>query len=472
MVVTGAGAAPEPAGTGAPAGATRWVAVAVATVWRDPGRPRDIDLPALAQPAALREWLAALDVEARKDLVGRIETQVLLGQPVVVLEDHGPWVRVAVPEQEEPGAPAGYPGWMPAWQLTGDPAWAAVAPGPGTGPAPGGRPTVTVAALTAWLYHRPHPQARWMEVSFGTRLPVVAEPGADGDRDGAWGDGTGQAGDGWIAVAVPRPPLGAAAAGGGWQEPPSGGEPGRAAGTGAVSGPAPAAGAPAPTAGALAPGAGAPDPAAAGAGPSRPAEDVAGSAGSAGFLRPVVAWIRREDVRFDAPQGAGLTPSGAAPVAGTAPVAGAAPVDGAAPAAGTAPAAAAPVSGLALLETARRFLGLPYLWGGTSGFGVDCSGFVYLVHRFHGILIPRDAAPQRDHGGGLPVERADLQPGDLVFFAHDGGKGAVHHVGMYAGAGRMIHAPSSGRVVEEIPLDTPPYGEKYAGARRYHGRVP
>ena len=121
-----------------PAGVTRWVAVAVATVWRAPDRPRAIDLPALAAPAGLRQWLAVLDVEAKKDLVGRIETQVLLGQPVTVLEERDGWARVAVPEQAEPGAPGGYPGWIPSWQLTADPGWAAVLRSAGrAGTAPG-----------------------------------------------------------------------------------------------------------------------------------------------------------------------------------------------------------------------------------------------------------------------------------------------------------------------------------------------
>lgn len=453
-------------------GATHWVAVAVATVWRDPDRPRPVDLPALANPTALREWLAALDVAAKKDLVGRIETQVLLGQPVTVLEERDGWVRVAVPEQPEPGAPRGYPGWIPSWQLTSDPAWAALAGPTGAGgawgpwAAPSTPPdqssvgsgskaavvpaTVTVAAVTTWLHHRPHPQARWMEISFGTRLPLVGELapsgcGGAGSSPSARSSGTGpsttdggagtssSAGaasststirgwetwdgaggpmatterEGWIAVAVPVPEWCAGLS------PPGEGAGGRVP-RGART-----------------------DPGATGAGVA-------------------VAWVRRADVRIDGRQTTPGVAEGAREEHGPAPTG----------AGGVRPGSTA--TGSMLLETARRFLGVPYLWGGTSGFAVDCSGFVYLVHRFHGIAIPRDAGPQRDHGGGQPVPRDRLRPGDLVFFAHDGGKGQVHHVGMYAGDGRMIHAPNSERVVEEIPLDTPPYGERYAGARRYH----
>ncbi|EKP95412.1 C40 family peptidase [Thermaerobacter subterraneus] len=430
-------ATPSPASAGSgqdsPVGpaVTRWVAVAVATVWRDPGRPRPVDLPALAAPAGLREWLSALDVEARKDLVGRIETQVLLGQPVTVLEERDGWARVAVPEQAEPGAPGGYPGWIPGWQLTADPAWAAVARRAGLAGAPApeeageGLTTATVTALTTWLYHRPHPQARWLEVSFGTCLPVLSYgDGGSGSLaavlDGSPAAGGGEAAGGaegeWLPVAVPtpNPAPGHRAA---LTPDAGGGGPARAA----TAGPAP--GDPARHRHA-----------------SGPIELPAAEDGPLAAGPPTVAWVRRAAVRLDPPRR--VPPAGQA--------------------------SPAKVPGTALLETARRFLGLPYLWGGTSGFGVDCSGFVYLVHRFHGLLIPRDAAPQRDHGDGRPVARDRLQPGDLVFFAHDGGKGSVHHVGMYAGDGRMIHAPSSGRVVEEIPLDTPPYGEKYAGARRYH----
>ena len=65
----------------------------------------------------------------------------------------------------------------------------------------------------------------------------------------------------------------------------------------------------------------------------------------------------------------------------------------------------------------------------------------------------------------LPEE--NLQKGDLIFFAHDQGKGSVHHVAMYIGDGNMIHSPRAERSVEIIPLNTPGYIEEYAGARRY-----
>jgi cell wall-associated NlpC family hydrolase len=123
------------------------------------------------------------------------------------------------------------------------------------------------------------------------------------------------------------------------------------------------------------------------------------------------------------------------------------------------------VSGDELVTTAKRFLQLPYLWSGTSGFGFDCSGFMYTVYRFHGISIPRDAKDQAQIG--LKVERNQLQPGDLLFFAHQKGKGNVHHVAMYAGNGLIIHSPKTERSVEIIPLQTPEYSEEFTVARRY-----
>jgi gamma-D-glutamyl-L-lysine dipeptidyl-peptidase len=122
-----------------------------------------------------------------------------------------------------------------------------------------------------------------------------------------------------------------------------------------------------------------------------------------------------------------------------------------------------PSGGRALVRTAKEFLGLPYLWGGISGFGFDCSGLTYAVHQRFGIRIPRDADQQALHG--TPVRRADLRPGDLVFFAGPGGVGIVHHVAVYAGSGRIVDAPATGSSVRLVPLSA--MDADYAGARRY-----
>jgi gamma-D-glutamyl-L-lysine dipeptidyl-peptidase len=122
-----------------------------------------------------------------------------------------------------------------------------------------------------------------------------------------------------------------------------------------------------------------------------------------------------------------------------------------------------PSGGRALVRAAKSFLGLPYLWGGVSGYGFDCSGLTYAVHRQFGIRIPRDADQQAVHGA--PVRRADLRPGDLVFFAGPGGAGFVHHVAMYAGSGRIVEAPNTGSVVRVVLLSA--VDSTYAGARRY-----
>ncbi len=119
-------------------------------------------------------------------------------------------------------------------------------------------------------------------------------------------------------------------------------------------------------------------------------------------------------------------------------------------------------TGAGLVAEARRFLGLPYLWAGTSGFGFDCSGFTYAVHAQLGVSIPRDAGAQ--HRVGRPVTRAKLKPGDLVFFANRSG---IHHVGMYVGRGRMIHAPRTGAKVRIESIRTRYWTREYAGARRY-----
>jgi gamma-D-glutamyl-L-lysine dipeptidyl-peptidase len=116
-----------------------------------------------------------------------------------------------------------------------------------------------------------------------------------------------------------------------------------------------------------------------------------------------------------------------------------------------------------ILATARRFLGLPYLWGGTTPLGLDCSGFVQLVHRLHGIQLLRDAHIQYTQPGLVPIAREDLQAGDLIFF----GRTAITHVGLYLGAGEFIHATTHQAPVVQIShLDEPHWTELYQGARR------
>jgi cell wall-associated NlpC family hydrolase len=101
--------------------------------------------------------------------------------------------------------------------------------------------------------------------------------------------------------------------------------------------------------------------------------------------------------------------------------------------------------GRADLALARRHLGLPYLWGGTSAYGLDCSGLVHLVHRELGRVLPRDAHDQ--HAACQPVPVDEAEAGDLYFFARPGRPG--HHVGMVTAPGRMLHAAEGRCVVEE-----------------------
>lgn len=117
--------------------------------------------------------------------------------------------------------------------------------------------------------------------------------------------------------------------------------------------------------------------------------------------------------------------------------------------------------GQALVNTAKKYLGVPYVWGGTSPSGFDCSGLVQYVCRQNGISVPRVAASQR--GAGVSVSRANLQPGDLVFF---GKGGRVTHVGIYVGNGNMIHAPQTGDVVKISSINTSYRVSSYAGAVR------
>jgi cell wall-associated NlpC family hydrolase len=120
-------------------------------------------------------------------------------------------------------------------------------------------------------------------------------------------------------------------------------------------------------------------------------------------------------------------------------------------------------TGKDVVQTAKQFMGLPYLWGGMSGFGFDCSGFTFSIYQAHGVQIPRDASPQSKVG--ISVQREALQPGDLLFFSNQ--EGHIVHVSMYVDHGLMIHAPESAKSIEIISIETPRFAETFASARRY-----
>ena len=125
--------------------------------------------------------------------------------------------------------------------------------------------------------------------------------------------------------------------------------------------------------------------------------------------------------------------------------------------------------GNSLVETGKQFLGLPYLWAGNSSFGYDCSGFVYSMCRANGYLIPRDAGDQSEVGKEIPF--SEMEPGDALFFAYEEGKGALHHVGLYAGEGRMLHSPKTGKPIEMIELKGTIYEKELCKVRRYAGEL-
>jgi gamma-D-glutamyl-L-lysine dipeptidyl-peptidase len=325
------GTAPS-AKTNAPADRRReaYVDVGVATLWVQPRTNRPIDKPAVSDPSNVRLWQKSMSLKQKRWLVGKLETQALYGQKVVILKHSGNWVKVAVKGQPTPRNKRGYPGWMPTRQLTYNAGFSRYHR----------RAFVQVERPTAWLYDTAKLGSRSIEVSYATRLPLLAK------RHGA------------IEVATPH--------GDEW-------------------------------------------------------------------LKASVASVYRSESAIPDP------------------------------------------TGRQLVEAAKKFLGLPYLWAGTSGFGFDCSGFTYTVFRAHGITIPRDTVTraQLDNpglAGGKEVQSyAALREGDLLYFASAGGAGHIYHVGMYVGNGRMIHSPNPSRGVEIVGIKRPGWiKEEYAGAIRYY----
>jgi cell wall-associated NlpC family hydrolase len=116
----------------------------------------------------------------------------------------------------------------------------------------------------------------------------------------------------------------------------------------------------------------------------------------------------------------------------------------------------------AIIATAKKYIGVPYLWAGSTPKGFDCSGFVQYVFKAHDISLNRTCATQYQHG--TFVSKNNLKPGDLVFFQNTY-KAGISHVGIYIGDGKFIHASSSKGVVISN-LSSSYYVSHYYGARR------
>ncbi|PLT28564.1 C40 family peptidase [Peribacillus deserti] len=122
-------------------------------------------------------------------------------------------------------------------------------------------------------------------------------------------------------------------------------------------------------------------------------------------------------------------------------------------------------NGEGIAAAGERFVGLPYLWGGVSSFGYDCSGFSYTMCKANGYTIPRDAHDQLQTGAAADLN--SLRRGDLLYFAYEEGKGSIHHVGIYYGNGKLLHSPKTGNNIEIIPLAGTIYEKEICAARRY-----
>jgi cell wall-associated NlpC family hydrolase len=122
--------------------------------------------------------------------------------------------------------------------------------------------------------------------------------------------------------------------------------------------------------------------------------------------------------------------------------------------------AAGPTAAQVAVERALAMRGVPYVWGGSTPAGFDCSGLVRFAYQRAGITLPHSS--YADWILGRHVHRRDLLPGDIVFFG-------LGHVGLYLGGDRFVHAPETGRVVSIDRIDRGWYAGTFSGGVRVHG---
>ncbi len=163
-----AGAA-APGSSAAASPPSAYVDVSVATVWTAPASPRPVDQPAVTNPVNISRWLSDMSLADKLGLTddNLTQTQALYGSRVYILAEQAGWDEVAVPGQPTPKNPLGYPGWVPAVQLTAGHGFAALQ----------SRPFALVQAPTAWLYDNSALTRENMQISANTRLPVLARAG-------------------------------------------------------------------------------------------------------------------------------------------------------------------------------------------------------------------------------------------------------------------------------------------------------
>ena len=122
------------------------------------------------------------------------------------------------------------------------------------------------------------------------------------------------------------------------------------------------------------------------------------------------------------------------------------------------------IAGEILIELAKQYVGTPYVYGGMSPSGFDCSGFVKYCYTLMNTEINRIACDQAKNG--VEVSREEMKPGDILCFESAIGSGYIGHTGIYAGNGYFIHSPRAGYSVEVIPLTTGTFSERLVNIRR------